>query len=160
MIKRCFPWFELLFIFWISLNISCETDLCFSWDSLFGNEAKINNFSRKDFQKPLRTASQNNFFNFDGKSYKQSDGLAMGLLLGPIPANAFLCFHEQTSLNDCPENSKPVYYRRNLDDISALVRSPNYLEKFTNYSNSKHKKIKFTYEKEINNSLSFLDVLI
>ena len=108
----------------------------------------------------MRTASQNNFFNFDGKSYKQSDGLAMGLLLGPIPANAFLCFHEQTSFNDCPENSKPVYYRRNVDDIFAVVRSPNYLEKFTNYSNSKHKKIKFTYEKEINNSLSFLDVLI
>ena len=38
-------------------------------------------------------ALQNNFFNFDGKIYKQTDGVAMGSLLGPSLANAFLCFH-------------------------------------------------------------------
>ena len=42
-----------------TINISC--------DSLFGNEAKINNFSWNDFEKLLRTAIQNEFFNFDGK---------------------------------------------------------------------------------------------
>ena len=55
---------------------------------------------------------------------------------------------------------KPVYYRRYVDDIFALFRSPDHLEKFTNYLNSKHKNIKFTYEKESNNSLPFLDILI
>ena len=46
-----------------------------------------------------------------------------------------------------------------VDDIFALFRSPDHLEKFTNYLNSKH-NIKFTYEKESNNSLPFLDILI
>ena len=54
-------------------------------------------------------ALQNNFFNFDGKIYKQTDGVAMGSLLGPSLANAFLCFHEQIWLSDCPEDFKPVY---------------------------------------------------
>ena len=47
-----------------------------------------------------------------------------------------------------------------MDDIFALFHSPDYLEKFTNYLNSKHKNIKFTYEKENNNSLPFLHILI
>ena len=56
----------------------------------------------------LRMALQNNFFNFDGKIYKQTDGVAMGSLLGPSLAKAFLCFHEQIWLNDCPGDFKPV----------------------------------------------------
>ena len=84
----------------------------------------------------------------------------MGLPLGPSLANAFSCFHEQIWLNDCPEDFKLVYYRRYVDGIFSLFRSPDHLEKFTNYVNSKHKNIKFTYEKESNNSLLFLDILI
>ena len=76
-------------------NIPLEETINISCDSLFGNEAKINNFNRNDFEKLLRMALQNNFFNFDGKIYKQTDGVAMGLPLGPSLANAFLCFHEQ-----------------------------------------------------------------
>ena len=47
-----------------------------------------------------------------------------------------------------------------MDDLFALFRSPDHLGKFTNYLNSKHKNIKFTYEKESNTSLPFLDILI
>ena len=114
-------------------------------DSLFSNEAKINNFNRNDFEKLFRMALENNFFNFVGKIYKQTDGVAMGSPLGPSLANALLCFHEQIWLNDCPEDFKPVYYRRYVDDIFALFRSLDHLEKLTNYLSSKHKNIKLTY---------------
>ena len=43
---------------------------------------------------------QSNFFNFDGKICKQTDGVAMGSPLGPSLANTFLCSHEQIWLND------------------------------------------------------------
>ena len=141
------------------INIPLEETINISCDSLFINEAKINNFSRNNFEKLFRMALQNNFFNFDGKIYKQTDGVAMGTPLGANLANAFLCFHEQIWLNGCPEDFKPVHYRRYVDDIFALFRSPDRLEKLTNYLNSKHKNIKFTYEKESNNSLPFLDIL-
>ena len=84
----------------------------------------------------------------------------MGSPLRPSSVNAFLCFHEQTLLNDCPEDFKPVYFRRYVDDTFALFRSPDHLKKFTNYLNSKHKNIKFTYENESSNSLPFLEILI
>ena len=64
-------------------NIPSEEAIDISCDSLFCSEAKINNFSRNDFEKLLRTALQNNFFNFDGKIYKQTDGVAMGSPLDP-----------------------------------------------------------------------------
>ena len=84
----------------------------------------------------------------------------MGSTLGTTLANAFLCFHEQIWLNECPDEFKPVYYRRYVDDIFVLFRSPDHLEKFKNYLNSKHRNIRFTCEKKHNNSMSFLDVLI
>ena len=52
-------------------NIPLEDTINISCDSLFADEAKINNFiSRNNFEKRLRMASQKNFFNFDGKIYK------------------------------------------------------------------------------------------
>ena len=46
--------------------------------SLFSNDSKVNNINRIDFEKLLRADLQNNLFNFEGKIYKQIDGVAMG----------------------------------------------------------------------------------
>ena len=59
-------------------NIPLEEIINISCDSLLGNETKISNFSRSDYEKLLRMALQNNFFTFDGKIYKETDGVAMG----------------------------------------------------------------------------------
>ena len=141
-------------------NIPLEETFSVCCDSLFSNNAKVNNINRIDFEKLLRAALQNNFFNFERKIYKQIDGVAMGSPLGPTLANAFLCFHEQIWLNECPDEFKPAYCRRYVDDIFVLFHSPGHLEKFKNYLNSKHRNIRFTCEKEHNNSMPFLDVLI
>ena len=37
-------------------NMPLEETINISCDSLFGNEAKINNFNRNDFEKPLKMA--------------------------------------------------------------------------------------------------------
>ena len=60
-------------------SIPLEETINIPRDSLFSNEAKINNFNRNDFEELFRMALQNNFFNFDGKICKQADGVAMGL---------------------------------------------------------------------------------
>ena len=117
-------------------------------DSLFSNDSnEVNNINRIDFEKLLRAALQNNFFNFEEKICKQIDGVAMGYPLDPTLANTFLCFHEQIWLNECPDEFKPAYYRRYVDGIFVLFRSPDHLEKFKNYLNSKHRNIRFTSEK-------------
>ena len=71
----------------------------------------------------------------------------MDLPLDASLANAFLCFQEEVWLDDCPEDFKPVFSKRYVDDIFALYSSPDNLEKFTNYLNSKHKNIKLNSPK-------------
>ena len=88
-------------------------------DSLFSNDAKVNNINRIDCEKPSRAGLQNTFFNFEGKIYKQIDGVAMGSPIGPTLANAYLNFQEQIWFNECLDEFKPAYYRRNVDDIFA-----------------------------------------
>ena len=59
-------------------NIPLKETISVCCDSLFSNNAKVNNINRIDFEKLLRAALQNNFFNFERKIYKQIDGVAMG----------------------------------------------------------------------------------
>ena len=53
-----------------------------------------------------------------------------------------------------------MYYKRNGDDIFLLFRPPHHLKKPNEYLNKKNVNIKFTNEKEVNGSLSSLNVLI
>ena len=56
----------------------------------------------------------------------------MGSPLGPTLTYAFLCFHEQIWLSECPDEFKPVYCKRYADDIFVLFHSPVQHEKFKN----------------------------
>ena len=84
----------------------------------------------------------------------------MGSRLGPSLVTAFISFHEQMWLNDCPDDFEPVNYRRYVDNTFALFRSPDHLERFTTYLNWKQKNINFTFERERNLLPLFLDILI
>ena len=141
-------------------NIPLEETIKTCCDSLYKNQELLSNINKNQFEKLLRAALCSNNFLFDGIVYQQVDGVAMGSPLGPSLANTFLAYYEQIWLNDCPNEFKPVYYKRYVDDIFVLFQSPHHLEKFNKYLNTKHANIKFTNEKEVNGSLPFLDVLI
>ena len=113
-----------------------------------------------NFKQFLELAVKDCIFLFNGKSYIQVDGVAMGSPLGPTLANAFMSYYEKIWLEDCPSLFKPVFYRRYVDDTFVVFKSNEHIELFLDYLNSKHQNIKFTFEKEENNSLSFLDVMI
>ena len=69
-------------------------------------------------------ATKESYFMFDNEYYQQIDGVAMGSPLGPTLANAFLSYHEKTWLENWPSEFKPVLYRRYVDDIFVLFKSP------------------------------------
>ena len=52
---------------------------------------------------------------------------------------------ESKWLRDCPNDFKPVFYRRYVDDIFALFSSPDHADKFNEYLSSKHSQHKFFY---------------
>ena len=84
----------------------------------------------------------------------------MGLPLAPSLAYAFMYHHEEIWLRDCPLEFKPLFYRRYVDDTFVLFNSDTHANKFLNYLNGKHPNIEFTLESELNNSISFLDIVI
>ena len=104
----------------------------------------MSNISKNQFEKLLRTALSNNYFLFDGSIYQQIHGVAMTSPLGPSLDNAFLAHFGQVWLDNSPDQCKPVYYKRYVDDIFVPFRSPHHLEKFSEYLNTKHANIKFT----------------
>ena len=83
----------------------------------------------------------------------------MGSALAPILANLFMGCHEKDWIEKA-QVAKPTFYKRYVDDIFAVFESELDAETFHTYLNTKHKSIKFTYEKQIENKLPFLDILI
>ena len=128
---------------------------------IFSTHIFYHGFKKAEFIELLNLAVKNCHFIFDGKYYDQIDGVAMGSPLGPLFANIFLSFHERKWLDDCPDNFKPVYFRRYVDDSFVLFESRDHIVLFLDYVNSKHSNIKFTFEIENDDqTLPFLDISI
>ena len=92
-----FDSFDIEFIF---TNIPLEETINICVDKLFENNTKVNNLTKNSFRSLLELATLDSFFIFDGKSYKQKDGVAMGNLLDPTLANVFLCQFEKQWMSD------------------------------------------------------------
>jgi len=120
----------------------------------------FNGFNEVQFRKLLNLTLNDTYFKFDGCIYKQIDGLAMGSPLSPVAANIFLNFFETRLLNQCPLNIKPSFYRRYLDDTFLLFNDEQQAREFYDFINNQHDSIKFTFDGESDNCLSFLDVNI
>ena len=129
-------------------------------DELYKNETLVSNFTKSELKTLLELATKNALFIFDNKYFHQIDGVAMGSPLGPCLANIFMNFYEKIWLDNCPEDIRPIFYRRYVDDIFILCKSEDHLIKFKEYLNSKHRNINFTHEFEEDGKLPFLDMII
>ena len=139
-------------------NIPVEETINICVDKLIENKTKVNNLFKESFRPLLELATLDSFFIFDGKYYKQKDGVAMCFPLGPTPANLFSCHFEEQWMSDYPIDYKPISYRRYVDDTILFFSSELQINKFLNFMNSKHQNINFTVERKENNPLSFLDL--
>ena len=142
-------------------NVPLKETISIILDQMFMDpQTTIIGLTRALFKNLLEISVLNSFFIFNGQLFKQIEGLGMGLPLSPTLANIFMCFREQQWLNDCPPLFKPVFYRRYMDDTFLLFRDPSHVSLFQNYLNGKHENITFTVEREENNKLPFLDILV
>ena len=139
-------------------NIPLEETIDLLTDKVFENKVKVKGISKRDFKRLLEISTKGTVFYFNGKYYRQKDGVAMGSPLGPALANAFLAHHESVWLEECPLSFAPMFYARYVDDIFVLIRSNDHITKLAEYFSSRHPNIRFTYELENENTLAFLDV--
>lgn len=141
-------------------NIPVSETIDIAVNSLFQNCNTVAGMTIKLFRQILELAVLNSYFLFDKCLYRQTDGVGMGLPLGPTFANLFLCFHERRWINNCPLEFRPVYFRRYVDDCFIIFNDRSHVDKFLNYLNVQHPKIRFTKEVESDGSLPFLDISV
>ena len=79
----------------------------------------------------------------------------MGSPLGPASANIFVGYYEEKLFS---EISKPAVYFRYVNDIFVIFQNEKESEEFLIRLNGLHSSLQFTFEKDKNNSLPFLDV--
>ena len=97
-------------------------------------------------------------FTFNEKYYKQKFGLSMGNPLSPVLSNLYMEFFEKYILSNIKDEN--IVWLRYIDDVLCLWPKDTPIIPFFNQLNSLVPSIKFTYELESNNSISFLDVKI
>ena len=108
----------------------------------------------------LKIASSDSVFLFNSKLYKQIDGCSMGGPLSPTLANIFMCHYEETWLEPCPAEFKPIYYRRFVDDCFVVFREFSHVKQFHDFINKQHLNLKFTVEIEQEGKLPFVDCIL
>jgi hypothetical protein len=127
-------------------------------DQLFPTNCTYYGFTRSEFHSLLMLAVDDSYFVFNGKLYKQIDGMAMGSPLGPIFANIFLTHFENTFMKNAPV--QPLFYKRYVDDTFWLLPVNSDVDSLLTYLNSCHPNMKFTYETECNNALHFIGLTV
>ena len=103
----------------------------------------------------MNTATKSVEFSFNNNMYKQIDGVPMESPLSVALTNIFVGYHKlfETTI-------KPFRYHQYVDDIFAIFGSEDECTSFLDAVNSMHSALKFTFEKEENDQLPFLDVLV
>ena len=107
-------------------------------------------------KKVFDSGTSGTHFLFDGSFYDQIDGVTMGSPLGP---NLFMGYHEANwlqVLKDC----EIIVYLLYVDDIICLFNSQSDADEFYEFLNKQHPNIEITLEKQQNDQISILDILI
>ena len=114
-------------------------------------------FPRNIFVELMQLATSAVEFSFNNNIHRQIDGVALGSLLGPALANIFVGYQEAKLFNIA---KRPLVYFRYIDNTFAVFNNEEDCNTFLTHLNSLHPSLRFTYEKESNYSLPFLDVLV
>ena len=121
------------------------------------------NFTKEQLQHFLRKLKNKKFFTKEIYDKIYSSGSKRASVysspLGPVLANLFMGYYETMWLNTFRE-CEIILYRRYVDDIICLFNCESDADKFFEFLNRQHPNIKFTFEKQVNKQISFLDVLI
>ena len=104
-----------------SVPVRETIDICL--DKLFVEEnTTVEGLNKSDFKKLLEFSLLDSIFIFDGKLYKQTDGLAMGNPIAPTVANIFMSQLEEKYLHEYSPIFLPLLYHRCLDNTCVFSK--------------------------------------
>ncbi len=98
------------------------------------------------------------YFGMGSDIYREEEGLAMGSALSLVLANIYMEYFEEMALGST--SLKPSMWLRYIDDTFILWPHQEHVQKLLDNMNSIRPSIQFTKEKEQDNKLPFLAVLV
>lgn len=104
--------------------------------------------------KAAGTCMSHNCFVFRNEYYKNESGASMGNPLSPMISEALMTKFE---MDLKAENLLPKNWCRYVDDVFATIKESE-VENTLRILNSRYESINFTFEKENNKSITFLDL--
>lgn len=148
--------YQLISLDVISLFTNIPTDIVINivnkkWH-LIENEIKI---PLHRFVELLTFIFDNNYFQYQDEFYQQIYGLGMGNCLSPICSDLVMQDLQDQCIKKLP--FQLPFFKRYVDDIITSIPI-NQEQSILDIFNCYHPKLQFTLEKEINNSIAFLDV--
>ena len=102
-----------------------------------------------------KSATSSVEFSLNNATYKQTDGVAMGSLLGPALASIFVRYHQEKLF---PQTQKPPTFFRYVEDTFAIFDYEAESDEILTKLNCLHPSLKFTFNKE--KRKCFLDVYV
>ena len=111
----------------------------------------------EDIMDLLNLCLTSNYFQYNGKHYKQLHGTAMGSPVSVVVAEIVMQHVEERALANCRQ-TVPLWLRY-VDDTFTAVHKDE-IDDFHDHFNEQNADIQFTKEIEENGKLSFLDCLI
>ena len=138
-------------------NVPLDFTIKLILDKIYKKKIIKTRLKRHELKLLLELCTKEMHFTFDGKVYRQVDGVCMGSPLGPVIANVFMVALEETI---APKLQKimPIW-RRYVNDTFTFVKK-NCIAEVIQEINSFHPNIKFTHEIEKDKKIAFLDVLL
>ena len=109
------------------------------------------------FVELVKNATSSVEFSFNNTMYKQTDGVIMGSPLGLALANIFVEYYEEKLFS---QTQKPPTYFLYVDDTFAIFEHEVDVDEFLTKLNCLYPSLRFTFEKEKDKCLPFLDVYV
>jgi hypothetical protein len=145
--------FDVVSLF-TSIDVQLAIDeIMLNWPEIQKHTA----IEKLEFEQLLTISATSGYFSFDDKIYKQEHGTPMGSPLSPVLADVIMdkvLDHVMERVGDSIN-----YICKYVDDIFAIAETekiPSILETFHSY----HPSLKFTYETEQEDRLSFLETIV
>ena len=114
-------------------------------------------YNKNELRTLLYLANES-IFSFNGRTYKQIDGVSMGNPLAPTFAEFYMGHLEHRIFDTQHNDFYPTHYFRYVDDTLCLFDKEEKVDEFLNFLNSLNSHMKFTVEKSYNGCLPFLDI--
>ena len=137
-------------------SVRLEKTIDIALEQLYLRKEIVTILTKNKMKNLLILCTKNVHFTFNNEIYIQNDGVAMVSPLGPILGKTFMIELESTLVLKLKQHIKN--WRRYVDDTFVYLKNGS-IEYVLPMLESFHPNIKFTYEKEVNNTLPFLDAL-